>query len=236
MPNHITTVCTVTGPPDDVNALRSLCIVKDEKGILRFDFDHVIPMPSICREVESGSEAECGFWAITGLLNVRFLALLPNPIAFLGPAVQRDRLGHHEMVHRWLEKNRPDIIEKGRKMLACLRETGSISWYEWACDHWGTKWNAHDFIDRQRVEGREVFEFQTANGVAEPIFEALTKRWPAIEIEVVAIDEGGPQYVGKYSNGSGSVDRVPDDDDRYFMVYGRRPNQEDDEESETTNG
>jgi hypothetical protein len=232
MANHITTVCAVTGPIDDVNALRALCIVKDEKEILRFDFERVIPMPPICREVESGSESHTGLWALTGLAHIQFLSIGTSPAAHLPPGAT-GTLGYYDDTRKWLEQNRPDILEKGRKMLACLRETGSLSWYEWSCDHWGTKWNAYEFLDRSRAEGRSVFEFQTANGIAEPIFEALAKRWPAITIDVVAIDEGGPQYVGKYTNGSGSVEKMPDDDDRYFTVYGRRPNQDEDEESET---
>jgi hypothetical protein len=232
MPNHITNVLTITGPPDDVSALRDLCVVKDDKGILRFDLDRVIPMPQVITATQRDFKDATmrGFGDVHVHLYARAcvedrFCYVTDRYPWMPSDVERWR-----DVKTWIERDLPLAAVYGKRALVAAAETGFAGWYDWCCDNWGTKWNAYDYIEREslaRVPGRFVPEFQTANGIPEPVFAELSKRWPAITIDVVSIDEGGPQYVGKYVGGTGRVEEVPDDDDRYFTVYGRHPNQDD---------
>jgi len=53
-------------------------------------------------------------------------------------------------------------------------------WYEWACKHWGTKWNASDFY--VSIDERERFEcrFDTAWSPPVPIWEKMGSLFPAL--------------------------------------------------------
>lgn len=72
-----------------------------------------------------------------------------------------------------------------------------FNWYDWNCDHWGTKWNACESC----VYGDEV-HFDTAGGAPEPIFEALSKKYPEVEMETSStFEDGGDTLNRTYKNG-----------------------------------
>ena len=52
---------------------------------------------------------------------------------------------------------------------------GSDNWYDWACDHWGTKWNAYDVEISQDHESTLQVDFLTAwdspREIVEKIFD-----------------------------------------------------------------
>ena len=63
MPNHVTTLCTITGPNDDVSRfqetmIRTMNDGQDERRTL--DFNAAIPMPEILRDSEASGHAEIG--------------------------------------------------------------------------------------------------------------------------------------------------------------------------------
>lgn len=66
------------------------------------------------------------------------------------------------------------------------RKYGYASWYDWAIDNWGTKWNAHDAYIV--ANGDEVW-FQTAWSAALPIVEKLSENHPELEFEIKYADE-----------------------------------------------
>jgi hypothetical protein len=61
-----------------------------------------------------------------------------------------------------------------------------FDWYSWNCENWGTKWNAGC-----SSKSDDVFEFQTAWSPPEPIFDALSEKFPNIEIKVYWEEEQG---------------------------------------------
>lgn len=65
MPNHLTSVCTVTGLAELVEAFRARCIVSEE-GKSRFAFETIVPVPPEVLGTESGSEADLGLYALGG--------------------------------------------------------------------------------------------------------------------------------------------------------------------------
>lgn len=72
------------------------------------------------------------------------------------------------------------------------KKYGAPNWYDWACNHWGTKWDVvHDEIEVRREEGRVRFEFNTAWGPPDPVFEEMARQYPSLRIHNVWEEEGG---------------------------------------------
>lgn len=242
MPNHVSTVCVVTGPEAEVNAFVKAHIVVDPKegGGAQFDLGTVVPKPAIVSETESGSEADAGFFALTGLHEVKFAMFCETPMHSYARHgdFEMNQLTTVDQFREWLEKKNPRAIEKGRKSLQCFRETGHLNWHSWSIAHWGTKWGAYDYEERLREPGKFIFKFETAWSVPTPIFEALGALYDGLTFATESIDEGGgPEFVGNYTNKSESFVEVEPDRERHRRVYGKYPDppeEEDEEEAAET--
>lgn len=189
MPNHITTICTVAGPNHVLASFVEKHIVKRPDEDRRFDFDTVTPRPTVLDNIESGGDdAALGMAALVGdVVWTDFTRFRWIPRALLaGPPYQ-----HAHQVRAWLEAEKPEFLAKGRKALAAIVETGYPSWYEWSIANWGTKWNAYDYDERSRGDGRFVFKFNTAWSFPEPVFRKLATLYPTLVFAVIAFDEGG---------------------------------------------
>jgi hypothetical protein len=78
---------------------------------------------------------------------------------------------------------------------ACLRHGGRPideptfpAWYEWACKHWGTKWNANDFEVTRDEPGHYEFSFDTAWSPPVPIWEKMASMFPDIECSISGME------------------------------------------------
>jgi hypothetical protein len=70
---------------------------------------------------------------------------------------------------------------------------GFDNWYDWAYQHWGTKWNADEVI----INDNQI-EFNTAWNCSEPIFIKLSEMFPNVNFEVEFSDEDFGYNVGKF--------------------------------------
>ena len=61
-------------------------------------------------------------------------------------------------------------------------------WYAWACDNWGTKWNACDARYSTEDPEHEI-RFETAWSPPEPVFEALAQRFHDHEIIIRSFED-----------------------------------------------
>jgi len=66
-----------------------------------------------------------------------------------------------------------------------IRLHGHPTWYGWSTEHWGTKWNAYQIVER----APNVIEFQTAWSTPLPVFKTLASRFPDVEFVVEFADE-----------------------------------------------
>ena len=236
MPNHVTSVCFVTGPDASVAAFVATHIVPREDGDGSFfDFGTVIPRPKCIEETESGSEADDGFFALTGLHDVKFAAFAESPMHIaarhhgfpMGPMTTREEYA------AWLAEKNPRAIAKGEAAVRAFRETGHRDWYSWNCANWGTKWNSYDYEERFTEPGKFAFKFETAWNVPEPVFVALAARYPDLTFKLSAVDEGGPEFEGLWSGSTAKLEKVPHSAERYRLAYGRDPETEDEDEEES---
>ena len=230
MPNHITNLITVTGDADKVAAFRA-AHVREIDGRPLFDFDTIIPKPQ-CVKDTSRDFNPTDHLATVGNAQVELyaLALLRRGGHFTEraryPWIPSDVRTWDDVV-TWLAAKYPTVDKWGRAALRCAADTGYPGWYEWSCANWGTKWGAYEYKERSHEPGRFVFEFQTAWSPPRPIFNKAAEIWPELTIDVEAIDEGGPEYVGRYHDAERTLEEVDKDLERYRRVYGREPDGDD---------
>ena len=102
-----------------------------------------------------------------------------------------------------------------------IRELGlnTEGWYNWHCNHWGTKWDAcdtdiynEDEIDELDDDDQVCVIFNTAWSEPMPWFEALSAVMP---FEVECTEEGGFFHGTITGDGQGGV-TVDDDTEEYF--------------------
>jgi hypothetical protein len=57
------------------------------------------------------------------------------------------------------------------------------AWYEWRCQHWGTKWNAYLCYFVRQGPGEMDVGFRTAWSPALPILEEVARRFPMLTMQ-----------------------------------------------------
>lgn len=208
MPNHVTTRCIVKGPGADVIAFKELMIAPDETPpqpltVLEpaepdkepfFNFEKILPMPAVVRNTQSGSQADLGMAAL-GFEKPRRYAFQHDSSFW----IQREDCKTAAELKRKLEKKDPQALVEGQKCIDAFNATGHTDWYEWSIANWGTKWNSYSFREErcdikellgEPVEGELEFVFDTAWSFPQPVFDALSERFPSLRFSCVSIDEG----------------------------------------------
>ncbi len=118
MPNHISNRLTILGDPGKVSKVFDAIkgIYADGKERL-IDFDKIIPMPEVLKNVGRGSNTIEGQRVSTWWTD--------NSVDDNDPNKKPDRLlTSHELRE--------------------IAKTGFSDWYDWGIAKWGTKWNAYD--------------------------------------------------------------------------------------------
>ena len=74
-------------------------------------------------------------------------------------------------------------------------------WYHWNIQNWGTKWDAYDFCgaDVEEEYGSATFEFNTAWGPAEGIYQYIVDHYPDVDVSWF-YDEPGCEIAGYLPN------------------------------------
>jgi hypothetical protein len=107
------------------------------------------------------------------------------------------------------------------EMMAEIRaKTGAVSWYDWSCDHWGTKWNAchAEAAEYSATKGRAevVYRFDTAWAPPEPALCKLSAMFPKLHFHLRWEDEGDG-YTHDWTFRAGKItsqdDSIKQDDD-----------------------
>jgi hypothetical protein len=130
-----------------------------------FDFATLIPMPELLRHTCSGRRT------IEGKAVESWYVIDPaNPYS-------------DEGVRLFTPEEEAELARIGAKI-----------WYDWACNNWGTKWNACRAEITERYAGTVAIRFETAWAAPIPIFEALMERFPSISFEFVWQNEGEPHF------------------------------------------
>lgn len=178
-----------------------------------FDFNKLIPMPKELNDTISGGRIdECvAYYLLKTQTKDEFLHSLrkyklmfytkksytkkeiekvllsrigDNPRMYGSEMYDSDELGNgfykeHDHGHT--------AFEVGQKYFNLYEKYGYFNWYNWSIDNWGVKWNASDTY----VIDENTISFDTPWGSPEPIFIALSHKYPDREIKTTSYYEDG---------------------------------------------
>ena len=83
-----------------------------------------------------------------------------------------------------------------KEMSVAFKEKhGAKDWYEWTCDHWGTKWSASEVYFEENTEESIEIHFETPWGPAGGIYQHLKDTYEDIYISWF-YDEPGMEFAG----------------------------------------
>jgi hypothetical protein len=159
---------------------RMIVATADEKGepYTLFDFDKIIPAPTILDQIEESTVTEEG----ACLIILRAEGGECFKIIEWYDTHFRDDVGMpdapiDEVAAAYLAKH-PEYETAGRLRLQAILETGFAGWYSWNTANWGTKWNSYSFhpVSDDPLE----FLFQTAFSFPKPVFAALAREYPSL--------------------------------------------------------
>lgn len=232
MPNHVTTICTITGDESVVAIFRAAMLrTEKERGEDRvfLDFNQAIAMPVSVSAVEENAFADHILAVLVqgpGLVEAWKGLQSWDRQDIIGPWKGLFSYERGELVDR-IERAFPGQIANARKMALAIAETGHKSWYDWSIANWGTKWNSYDFSIKS--EAPFTIQFDTAWSFPEPVFRKMAEMFPGLRFEVVSFDEGWNFACEGCFNGEPPFQKVKATDELYERVYGEKPDHGDDE-------
>lgn len=102
-------------------------------------------------------------------------------------------------------------VRYGKVYYDNLVQYGCVDWYDWRCEHWGTKWNAFDTQVSEITESADgcaeiQFFFDTAWSVPHRVFTALTGLYPNLRFSGSWFEEGISGNRGHWSAEGGIIE------------------------------
>lgn len=181
MPNHVTNILTINAEGDKLKEI--LTAIKGEDRAL--DFNRIIPMPESLN-IESSSR---------GVDAEEYIASKTKCAAKQTP---KDKVIIEKFELRYKGEIFGEALRLGLTYIHNRKSYGYTTWYDWSCNHWGTKWNAYDIHAEENT-----VTFDTAWCSPAPVFEELSRMFPDVEFVVVYADEdaGYNTGTGYFMNG-----------------------------------
>lgn len=210
MPNHVTSVITLSGDENRIKAMLE-AIQNEEYGVGSVDFNKILPMPESLH-MTSGSIEDSAIAVYISAVNpineefegvkkkdaaefremLKKLPVLSKKIDILMPENEAINLAedrYHESVQY--------LVDKGEKYVSNLIQYGASTWYDWSIANWGSKDNAYGYtIDRQ-IDDDQIYCL-TAWTAPHPILQKLSEMYPDITFEHEWADEDIGMNCGRY--------------------------------------
>jgi hypothetical protein len=241
------TTLRVSGPADPILTFRTLHVrhveAQTETKFGRtitapahdiFDFETILPMPAILKDIPASSDVSLAVEALTGK-SMEQLVVDRNPDdphAQMALGVHQsfqmpDRRAKDQERHAALT---PAQLQMGARALEAIEQCGYPTWYEWCNATWGTKWNAYELEIVTDEAQMLVLRFQTAWSTPAPVFEKLALMYPDLTFTTDSYDEGGKFAAhGLAYRGEFHEENVPVNAMSYELAYGYPPDRFDDD-------
>jgi len=208
MPNHITNQITFGTDSDSLAAFQKMLhdVKVDGAPLGSFDFNKLIPMPESLN-IESGSRTDAGLRMYSDF--VKESAAVAQATLHASEQTREKLVGKHlEKWHNKREKD-PETWELGEKAYQNIQKYGCPTWYEWANQNWGTKWNAYQ--SHSLRDGDDTMCFLTAWSAVPNLIKKLSEKYPEQTITYRWADEEIGYNVGEIVLKGGDVieDRTP---------------------------
>lgn len=181
MPNHITNVIEFRCDDDRFREIAEfLRGSRTDEPLGTVDFNVLIPMPEAL-QIESGSVGNTGLSAYRSFINAAE-GLEPEAVKELEEKCKA-------------ELNDEEAWDLGKKYYENIQEHGCPTWYEWARENWGTKWNAYDCEPADF--NRHWLSFLTAWCGVPDILKKISEKFPEVYIDYAWVDEDIGSNVGR---------------------------------------
>jgi len=210
MPNYVTNKISMKANAQQLHEILT-AIQRDGDVYGSFDFNKLIPMPeslnmtegSITKEAVSAYASslirEDPFMQKSGTKEDIQAALSISKSRFGGVTLHmsakeiKELAEHHEMTEEV-------FCNLGKQYIDNQRAYGAATWYTWATENWGTKWNLQE---GSLLNDQNELQFDTAWSAPVPILTALSARFPRVEFAHAWADEDLGYNVGRstYLNG-----------------------------------
>ncbi len=200
MPNWCYTDFNVSGPCEDITRFREAVRGSDDSGETPFDFDRLIPMPSELH----------GAIADFGRAYKVYYGDAERILEY--PWVKNLKIETVEQLRTHFDAD-PEHRTVADQCKANIEKYGAPTWYEWRCEHWGTKWNACDAAITDNADGSLHVQFDTAWSFPFPILENLVAAFPQLLFEGSAYEPNFDFFI-KFEGRSGEFTCEDDDDAR----------------------
>lgn len=173
MPNWVYCGLTVTGSPDEVDAVAKQVGAPYTRDYIRTEWNAETEEWSPKIITETIDDPEFSFWNI----------VRPSD----------DILPEYLTVHSDSNRRRGWVPEGAWTVLLNEPSTGDLSnhWYDWNIRNWGVKWDASD-VEAQRYEDDHLFfRFSTAWSIPHEVLLALSAQFVNVEFYLEYEEEQG---------------------------------------------
>jgi len=178
MPNWTSNILRVTGPRLSRLAFaNSMYQAASEQGLAgsAFTYAEVLPMPEILRGTRS-------------------------PLPRTEEQVRRDAFeyGWSEETLEFNLKHCMTISDQ-EKYEEIGRQTGFLNWYDWACEVWGTKWDASESVFLGDTPRGLSYRFDSPWCAPIPVVDAFALKYPDLKFTLSFVHEGEKRrhrYIG----------------------------------------
>jgi hypothetical protein len=177
MPNHVANVIRMS------NIWHQPLFALTGDNQVTFDFNKIIPMNDDLNMISNGALQRLSVETV-----IRKVLLDGQPLDKLLPQIRinksdryysMDKEEYTRLRETYKETSDEELIDFGLKCITNKLKYGSVDWYEWSWDNWGTKWNAYD---TQRIS-KDAVSFNTAWAMPEPIVAKLAQLYPHAVIQ-----------------------------------------------------
>lgn len=206
MPNHIKNKILLNGYHENIKSVKNHMVgfpwkgkTEEEKKSM-FDFNKITEMPSELNITSDG-----------------WISLLENQFAWNSPLkseLDRQRCFKNFRYDESTEKQIDNFAQGIKNYL----KYGHASWYGWAVENWGTKWNAY-CVDREWTENSITFETAWSN--VGNLIKKLSSMFPDVEFFYSYSDEDSGCNCGKaiFKNGRGEIEKLENESKEAWDLY-----------------
>ena len=157
-------------------------------GKLVFSFNAIIPMPEELERTGSPTQILDTQEEVDRAIEQRNKAMEKRKM----PDLMRDGLVY--------AITKEEAERRGNKYgyhrIPPFKDVPIVSWWDWACENWDTKWDTNMNGEPHILDGSDehlTYEFYTAWGPSMPIYKKLVREFPALNI---SWRWGGPEMDG----------------------------------------
>lgn len=192
MPNYVKHKVSFSGSSESIDDILKYIKTDDNGYINHIDFNKIIPMPESLN-ITSGSQTDIGV-AILKYIENKDDTLLKERLAYSAFSNKGYKNVDDILKDYQSREDYQLMIDNGRIAIDNFKNYGHQDWYTWACENWGTKWNAGS-----TSYNGEVLEFETAWSTPLPIMIKLSEIFPSITFTVQYADEDIGSNCGQYT-------------------------------------